>query len=314
MIFVTPNPTIDRTLLVPRFSAGEVHRSTKTIIMASGKGLNAARAARCLGAEPLCMGFVGGQTGQRFEDLARSDGFHAVWTPIAGETRTCIILVDQSNGSSSVINEPGPSISTAEWENMHQDILSTLQAQPARMGPVCFGGSLPPGTPLDLFGRTIRSLSDAGCPVWVDTSGSALKTAIAAAPAGIKVNADEAAQVLGQPIRSVSDALSAARIIQRDGVRSVVLTLGKDGAVLITAAGSWHAVPPTIQTVSSVGSGDAFFGALIVALERGMSQAIALSWGVAAGAAKAMSAGGASFALETFRELLAAVATSQITQ
>ena len=312
MIFVTPNPTIDRTMLLPRFAPGEVHRSTNTLVMASGKGLNAARAARCLGAEPLCMGFVGGQAGERFESLARSEGFHAVWTPVAGETRTCVILVDQSNGASSVINEPGPSISPVEWDHLQQDIFSTLQAPPARMVPVCFGGSLPPDTPLERFGATIRSLSDAGYPVWLDTSGQALKTAIASAPAGIKVNADEAAGALGRPLRSVSDAVSAAREIQRDGVRSVILTLGKDGAVLVTAAGSWHAVPPAIQTVSSVGSGDAFFGALIVALEQGIAPVTALTWGVAAGAAKATSAGGASFALEIFRELLKAVTLKEI--
>jgi len=312
MIFITPNPAIDRTMLVPKFSTGKVHRSTNTIVMASGKGLNAARAARCLGVEPVCMGFVGGETGQRFEKLAQSDGFHAVWTPIAGETRTCIILVDGSSGASSVINEPGPSISAAEWESMQKDILSTLKAQSTLGVPVCFGGSLPPGTSLELFADTIRSLSDSGYAVWVDTSGLALKTAITSASTGIKVNIDEAAEALGQPIRSVSGAVSAARKIQRDGVRSVALTLGKDGAVLVNEAGSWHAVPPTIQTVSSVGSGDAFFGALIVALERGIPPVTALAWGVAGGAAKAMSAGGASFTLDTFQELLEAVTSKEI--
>jgi 1-phosphofructokinase family hexose kinase len=304
MIFVTPNPAIDRTMIIPKFIAGEVHRSTSTIIVAGGKGLNAARAARRFGAEPVCMGFVGGQTGQHFEKLAQSEGFHAVWTPIAGETRTCIILVDQASGYPSVINEPGPSISTVEWENLQKDIFSTLEAQPTPRIQVCFSGSLPPGTPPELFGGTIRSLSVAGYAVWVDTSGSALKTAIASGPAGIKVNADEVAEVLGQPIRSISEAVSAAQEIRQRGIQSVVLTLGKDGAVMVTKDGNWHATPPTIRAVSNVGSGDSFFGALIVALKRGHPPATALAWGVAAGTANTMSAGGASFALDTFQELL----------
>ena len=312
MIFITPNPAIDRTMLLPRFAAGEVHRSTQTIVMASGKGLNAARAARRLGAEPICMGFVGGQTGQAFETLAQSEGFHAIWTPIAGEMRTCVILVDGSSSISSVINEPGPSISALEWEALQSNIFSALKATPAPGVSVCFGGSLSPDTPAERFGKTIRSLSAAGHAVWVDTSGLALKTAIASAPAGIKVNVDEAADAVGQPIRSVSGALSTARKIQRHGVGSVVLTLGKDGAVIVTESGSWHALPPTIQTVSSVGSGDSFFGALIVALERGLPPVTALAWGVAAGAANAMSAGGASFTFETFQELLGAVTLKEI--
>jgi fructose-1-phosphate kinase PfkB-like protein len=73
---------------------------------------------------------------------------------------------------------------------------------------------------------------------------------------------------------------------------------------MVTEAGSWHAVSPTIRAVSNVGSGDSFFGALMVALERGLPPATALTWGVAAGAANAMSTGGAAFTLDTFRELL----------
>ena len=312
MIFITPNPAIDRTLLIPKFFAGEVNRSTGTIIVAGGKGLNAARAACRLGAQPVCMGFIGGQTGQHFEKLAQNEGFHAIWTPIAGETRTCVIVVDESNGSSSVINEPGPAISAVEWENLQKDIFSTLILLPTHGTHVCFSGSLPPGTPPELFGETLRSLAAAGYAVWVDTSGPALKTAIASTPAGIKVNADEMADVLDQPIRSVADAVAAAREIHQRGVRSVVLTLGKKGGVMVTQTGAWRATPPTIQAVSNVGSGDSFFGALIVALEQGLSPATALAWGVAAGVANAMSAGGASFALETFQELLEPITLKEI--
>jgi 1-phosphofructokinase family hexose kinase len=313
MIFITPNPAIDRTLLVPNFTAGEVHRSASTIVVAGGKGLNAARAARRLGAEPVCMGFTGGQTGQHFEKLAQNEGLRVVWTPITGETRICIILVDESTGSPSVVNEPGPAVSVAEWGSLQKDIFSTLKAQPMQQGTqVCFSGSLPPGTPPGLFGETICSLSAAGYAVWVDTSGLALKTALASAPAGIKVNADEAAEVLGQPIHSVADAAAAARKIYQRRIQSVVLTLGKDGAVMVTKAGAWHATPSPIRAVSNVGSGDSFFGALVVALERGLPPVTALAWGVAAGAANAMSAGGASFAFETFQELLQRVAVEEV--
>jgi tagatose 6-phosphate kinase len=140
----------------------------------------------------------------------------------------------------------------------------------------------------------------------------ALKTALASGPAGIKVNADEAAEILGHPIQSVVDALLAAREIHQRGVKYVVLTLGKEGAVMMTEAGAWHAVPPAIQSVSNVGSGDSFFGALTVALERGLPPPTTLAWGVAAGAANAMSAGGASFALETFQELLQRVVVEEV--
>ena len=81
---------------------------------------------------------------------------------------------------------------------------------------------------------------------------------------------------------------------------------------MVTEAGVWHAASPSIKAISNVGSGDSFFGALMVALERGLPPATALAWGVAAGAANAMSAGGASFALETFQELLQRVVVEEV--
>jgi len=75
IICITPNPAIDRTLILPRLVAGKVHRAEKVIVAAGGKGLNVARAISTLGGEPLCMGFLGGHTGQLLADLAQNAGW-----------------------------------------------------------------------------------------------------------------------------------------------------------------------------------------------------------------------------------------------
>ncbi len=156
MIFVTPNPAIDRTLLLPALQVGQVHRATQTIVAAGGKGLNAARVARILGADPLCMGFLGGLTGQDLAGRAAREGLRAAWTWTDSETRACVILA-AADGSSTVINEPGNSVASDSWRELAAQIRK--HARPGEL--VAFCGSTPPWR--RRFWRFV-ALADGGWP------------------------------------------------------------------------------------------------------------------------------------------------------
>src|SRR5512133_2816748 len=95
ILCITPNPAIDRTLVVPKLILGNVHRAQETILAAGGKGFNVARTIRTLGGEPFCLGFAGGHTGHLLADLAQQEGLDAYWTWKDSETRTCTILVSE---------------------------------------------------------------------------------------------------------------------------------------------------------------------------------------------------------------------------
>ena len=310
MIIITPNPALDRTLLLHALSAGAVHRThAPTLVTAGGKGLNAARAARTLGGDPLCMGFVGGHTGHYFADLAEAEGLRGSWTRINQETRTCIILVTD-DGVPSVINETGPAVTAQHWAALETDALASARMQAAQVVGVC--GSLPPGPPPESFAHLIEAFTARGINVWVDTSGAALATAWAAHPAGIKVNAAEAGQLLNGAVDTVEEATQAAQTLRAQNAHAhragqVIITLGAAGAVLATEAGTWYACPPVIQAVSNVGSGDAFVGAWLMALHQHQLAPEALRWGVAAGAANALSPGGGRFARSEFEMVLGVV-------
>ena len=139
ILCITPNPAIDRTVILPGLVFGNVHRAQKVIVSAGGKGLNVARSIRSLGGEPLCMGFAGGHNGQLLAELAQKDGFHAAWTWLNSETRTCTILVSQ-DGDATVVNEPGLPVSSSDWERLRQDVLERLPF----VRRACISGSLPP--------------------------------------------------------------------------------------------------------------------------------------------------------------------------
>jgi 1-phosphofructokinase family hexose kinase len=287
-------------MTVPGLRLGEAMRATHSLVAAGGKGLNVARVVRALGDTVLCAGFLGGHSGHLLADLAAREGLPAAWTWFAGETRTSIILFDPQGGDATVVNEPGPAVTPDDWARLTADVLRASEG----CDYVCLSGSLPPGSTPELFAGLLRSLVAAGRLVWVDTSGAGLAAALAIAPVGIKVNGAEAAEVVGYPIEHQAVALAAARELRRGAPGPVILTLGERGAVLAGATGGWNARPPALLAVSTVGSGDAFFAGLVVALARGLGEPEALRQAVAAGAANTLMVGGGRLELEAFNRIL----------
>ena len=186
ILCITPNPAIDRTIIVPSLVLGSVNRAERSIVAAGGKGLNVARAIRTLGGESLCMGFAGGHAGHLLADLAQNEGLLSSWTWINSETRTCIILVSQ-NGDATVISEPGTPGSKSDWKRLQRDVRKNISSA----GLVCVSGSLPPSSSADDLQGLLHMLVDAGRQVWVDTSGEALDAALTVPGLCIKVNGDE---------------------------------------------------------------------------------------------------------------------------
>ena len=302
ILCVTPNPAIDRTLLVSRLQPGEVHRVTRAIVAAGGKGLNVARAVQLLGGRPLVMGLLGGHSGRLLADLAAADGLAARWTSSDGETRTSVIVVPEV-GEATVINEPGPVLTSAGWLRFVDDVAA--QAQQANV--VCLCGSLPRGLPADASGDLVQAVAVTGRLLWVDTSGQWLRHAISVCPAGLKVNSMEAGELLGTVIDGPEAAIVAANQLHKRGIRMVALTLGRQGAVLVDEAGYYVAWPPRVRSVSNVGSGDCFLAGLLTALTAGQPPAEALRWAVAAGTANTLAPGGGRFAWSDFQRILARV-------
>jgi 1-phosphofructokinase family hexose kinase len=309
ILAITPNAAVDRTLTVPPFEPGQVTRATETLVAAGGKGINVARAVYVFGDRAVCAGLLGGYSGKQIEALAKAEGLTGAWTWMAGESRTCTIVISSGSGDATVFNEPGPTITTEDWINLRADVAGQAAAagRPAGADYVCLCGSLPPGTPPEAPGDLVQDVRRTGAPIWVDTSKASLRASLTARPSGLKVNAVEAGDVLGITIDSLSSAFEAADQLRQMDIETVVLTLGKQGAILISGAGRWWAKPPDLEIVSSVGSGDVFLAGLVTGLAAGASPADALSRAVAAGAANAMQPGGGSFSLTDFERLLSQV-------
>ncbi|MGB8984341.1 MAG: 1-phosphofructokinase family hexose kinase [Anaerolineales bacterium] len=298
IICITPNPAIDRTIILPSLVLGSVHRAEQIIVAAGGKGLNVARAIGILGGEPLCMGFAGGHAGHLLEDLAQNAELKFSWTWVKSETRTCTILVSPK-GDATVINEPGTSVSKRDWKRLQRDVQKYISS--AAM--VCVCGSLPPNSPANDVQGLLSMLVATSKQVWVDTSSRALDVALTVPGVCIKVNGDEIGQSLGFEVKDVVSARRALVMLGERGVTAGVITLGSAGALLATNEGRWHAQGPRVRVISTVGSGDSFLGGLVSALDGGKYWPEVLRDAIAAGTANALSAGGGQFAFEEFAHI-----------
>lgn len=301
ILCITPNAAVDRTLIVPGLRIDTIARPRDAITAAGGKGLNVARVLRALGDRPYCAGFLGGHTGQLAAELAAREGLNGTWTWIDGETRTCVILVDPDARTTTVINEAGPPVSAADWQRLIADAGRAAESA----GWVCISGSTPPGSGPEPLADLIHALRRRDRPVWADTSGAALRVVLGARPDGIKINVEEAGELLGCALETIPVAACAAAELQARGIPQIVLTLGHDGALIVDAHGAWHAQPPRVEAVSAVGSGDALFAGLISALSSEIPPPEALRLGVACGTANALRIGGGAIDRVTVDRLLA---------
>jgi 1-phosphofructokinase family hexose kinase len=287
IVTVTPNPSLDRTLTVPRIAFNEVLRATASRLDWGGKGLNVSRALKALDADSVATGFVGGATGRLLERGLGDLGIATDFVTIAGETRTNIVITDADMGRYVKVNEAGPAVQADE-------VATFLDRAGERAHPGdiwVLSGSLPPGAPPDFYARLVTLVQARGAKALLDSSGEPLRLGCAASPYLVKPNVVEAEEMAGMQIRSNADALSAAECFQRQGVEWVALSLGADGLLVASARRAVWARPPRVQVRNPVGAGDTLLAGIAWALERGLPPEEMARWGVAAGTAAAMREG-----------------------
>jgi 1-phosphofructokinase family hexose kinase len=308
IVAVATSPSLDVLYVVPELRIGQIHRPVTVTRVAGGKGFNAARAANSIGAEVVAAGIVGGPTGEWIAQSLPAPGLTVALVPGAEQTRTSVSVEARDGSGLTEFYEPSAPVSTQEWADLEAIITHTLQPGDWLM----VSGSLPQGAPAQACGRLVTLAHDLGASVGVDTHGAALGHALSAGPDLVKVNHHEAAAHLGvpEPARGDHDhdddvvdaAVLAAHQLHVRAPRAVV-TCGSRGAVAVTDdATLWARSAQTGRY--PVGSGDAFFGALVGSLHAGQSMPSALRHATAAGVANALVPGAGVLDIDRYRILV----------
>jgi 1-phosphofructokinase len=252
IVTLTANPSVDRTIEVAGLRRGGVLRALSARVDAGGKGINVARALSANGHRCVAVLPTGGAEGDQLVALLTRSGLRFVAVPVRGAVRANVAVVEP-DGTTTKLNEPGPLLDPAEAASL----ASALLAAAAEAGWAVLCGSLPPGVPVRYYRDLVERLHAVGVRVAVDTSGAALRSALAAGPDLIKPNREELAEAAGRPVDTLGDVAAAGALLCQAGAGSVLASLGPDGAMLVTPAGRWLATGPASEPRSTVGAGDA---------------------------------------------------------
>jgi 1-phosphofructokinase family hexose kinase len=291
IVCLAANPSIDRLFEVDRVVRGETHRPIQFVPVAGGKGLNAARAAASLGAEVCVIAILGGHSGSWIAEQldAEEISYRALW--IDGETRSSLSVADHSTQEMTEFYERGEPVPESLWP----ELLTLIAKSLGSAGQLTISGSLPPGAPLDGYGRIVALAHDHGVPVTVDAAGAYLELALEAGPEIVKVNALEAAGLLGVDPVEINSFEHAFELRARAGGygHAAIITLGPQGIVAAAPDGSQWKGSLNARGRYPVGSGDSFLAGVAVGLDRELTwpQILALALGTAAANAEVPGAG-----------------------
>jgi 6-phosphofructokinase 2 len=253
-----------------------------------GGGVNVARVANRLGGDVTAIYPIGGLVGQLFKQMVDEQGIKSVIVPLRDETREDFTVHDEATGQQYRFVLAGPQLSETEWKNC----LAALAAIESKPQFVCASGSLPPGAPDDLYRRVAKIVAGWSSKFVLDTSGAALRSALREGVYLIKPNLQELRDLTNAPLADQAAMIGACRdLIGRGCCQVIALTLGAEGALLVTADRAWRAGPLPVIVVSTVGTGDSFLGGMVWALASGMTLEQSFRYAVAAGSAAVLAPG-----------------------
>jgi 1-phosphofructokinase family hexose kinase len=300
---LTLNPAVDRELTVPAIEFDSVLRAIEARLDFGGKGFNVSRLLTGMNEPSTAVGFLGGNAGELLQKGLESLGIGTDFVWVSDETRTNVSIVTQSHDHYLKVNEKGPLVDGAKQTEL-LDKIDEL-AKPGDWWVLA--GSLPPGIGNDFYARIVNVLNKHDAHAILDTSGESLKLGCAEKPYLVKPNAEEAQVLTGLPMETPSEIATAAAEIRGMGAQNVVVSMGKSGALLHTAEGTWLTHSPKIKEKNPIGAGDSMVGGLVWALTQGIPLKEALGWGVASGAATASLPGTEVGARPLIEELFAQV-------
>ncbi len=321
IITVTLNPAMDKTITVEKLQVGELNKVLSVREDVGGKGINVSKTLKSFGAESIAVGFLGGAAGSRIRDVLHEKKIEEHFTGIKNETRTNLKVADRE-GCVTEINEAGPIIEETEvcaFCEMLEEILKQGKVSATEKMPdaqektdakdlVVFSGSMPNGMPVDFYRQMIEKVHELGAEAFLDADGAAFLEGMKARPDIVKPNLQELIRYIAAQKEStaaaertgsqestavpdskentIREALSMGKVLQKQGVPEVLISMGGDGALFITEQGSYYAPALSVPVCSTVGAGDAMVAAYayVRAQKKTMEERIRFCMAVSAGA------------------------------
>jgi 1-phosphofructokinase family hexose kinase len=259
IITLTPNPSVDRTLVVNRLKFNEILRTNPAQLDWGGKGFNVSRGLIALGQTNMALGWVGGGAGKMLEDGLNKLGIKTNFVWVDGETRTNTVVQEESNDWYMLVNETGPHIPPGAIDEMIEK--AGKFANPGDIWVIA--GSLPPGVPEDFYADLIRMLKAKGVRTVFDANSAPFKLGVKEVPWMLYPEAAEAERLVGFEIRNFDTAKRAAMHFLQQGIEYVALMLESGGILLSSKRLMTMVSPIKVPVVRVTGTRGALLAGLV---------------------------------------------------
>lgn len=286
IVTLTINPAVDIVWEVDDMVPIRKLRSSTGAVFPGGGGINVSRVISVLGGESTAVITRGGLTGALLTELLDELGLSRRVIRIAGHTRLSATVYERSSGQEFRVTPPGPELKEDEWESF-LNMVDRLQAD-----YIVATGSIARGVPANFYGQVAQLAKRHGARMILDTSGRALFEALKEGVYVVKPNQRELENLVGRKASNEAQQVDLARQIIDEGRAEVVaLTLGEEGALLVSKEVSLRLQSPPVDAKSAVGAGDSFVGGLTYGLAQGRSLEDAFALAVATGTASVLTTG-----------------------
>ncbi len=283
---LTLNPALDKSTLTERLVPEQKLRCEALQMDAGGGGINVSKGIAKLGGQSTAVFPAGGHNGRLLCDLLEQAGVPTQSLEVPDDTRENLSVTETATNIQYRFTLPGLQI-TEQQADACLDIVRSLRPK-----YLVASGSLPPGLPETYFEKVAAFAKNIGARFILDTSGAALQAAADEGLYLLKPNLGELSAMVGAEhleMTQVDDA--ALSIIHQGKCEVVVVSLGPQGALLVTRDGFEHIPAPMVKKQTTVGAGDSMVAGMVWALSTGKTLREMAQWGVACGSAATMNRG-----------------------
>ena len=279
---LTLNPALDYVMDAEDIKFAATNRISAESISFGGKGINVSVVLSRLGVPTTAHGFAAGFTGAELQKAIEKEGINADFTELTeGMTRINVKLL--SGGEITEINSSGPTIKENDLSRLYEKF-ATLSSGDT----LVLAGSVPKGVNSGIYSEIMSFLLDKGIRFVVDTTGKTLLETLKYKPFLIKPNRDELEELFDCTISTDEQIIECAKKLKNMGAENVLVSLGAEGAILLSADGLVFKSPShKISPKNTVGAGDSMVAGFLVGIDKGYEYALHL--GIAAGSATASS-------------------------
>lgn len=298
IVTLTINPSVDKSANFNGLIAEQKIRCESPQYDAGGGGINVSKAIARLGGQSLCVFTAGGSTGERLEKLIQQENIEYKTIPTKNWTRENFTGFDTVSKLQYRFNFPGTALSKSEME----EILKFIKNLKTKY--LVISGSLNEELPTEFYKKIAELIKPTSIKLIVDTSGEALLKVLETGVYLVKPNLGELAKLIGvEKIKPNEVETAAKKLIENGSAEIVVVSLGAEGAILVTKDETHLVKAPKVEMKSTVGAGDSMVGGMVWALSQNKSLKEVIQWGVSCGTAATMNEGTQLFKLEDVEKL-----------